>query len=317
MITAESIIATREKIDAFINFTPLQHSPYLSQLADADVHLKLESIQKTGSFKFRGAMSKLIHLSKGDRNGTAYAASTGNHGAAVSLGASLLGMKGKVIVPDGTLNSKLELIKLYGGEIEFYGNDCLAAEARARDLVNENGGVYVSPYNDEAVVQGQGTCGVEIHEQLGNMDALIVSVGGGGLIGGIGTYLKSVDHNVEIVAASPKNSCVMHASLQAGKILDMPSKPTLSDGTAGGVEENSITFPICQKVINHFVLLSEDEIANGLKAGLTKDHIMMEGAAGAAIAAFLKEKDRYKGKKVAIVICGANISRDVLRQVLT
>ena len=166
------------------------------------------------------------------------------------------------------------------------------------------------------MVCGQGTIGVEVSEQLEDIDAVIVSVGGGGMIGGIGTYLKSIKPNVKIVAASPKNSCVMYESLQAGKILDLPSEPTLSDGTAGGVEEDAITFPICQNVIDHFVLLSEDEIADGLRTGLMKHHIMMEGAAGASVAAFLKDKDRYNGKKVVIVICGANISQDVLKQVL-
>ena len=316
MITAEAIKTTRETIAPYINFTPVQHSPYLSQLADADVHLKLDCIHKTGSFKFRGAMSKLTSLPKEERKGNAYAASTGNHGVAVSLGSSLLGMNGKVIVPEGTSPAKLEMIKFYGGDIEFFGTDCLDAEARAQELVKESGGVYVSPYNDEAVVRGQGSCGVEIHEQMGDIDALIVSVGGGGLIGGIGIYLKSVNSKAEIIAASPKNSCVMYESLQAGKILDLPSEPTLSDGTAGGVEEDAITFPICQNVIDHFVLLSEDEIADGLRTGLMKHHIMMEGAAGASIAAFLKDKDRYNGKIVVIVSCGANISQDVLKQVL-
>ena len=316
MISADSIRTTHNSIEQYIHCTPVIHSPYLSQLADADVHLKLDSLQKTGSFKFRGAMSKLTSLSENEQNSSVYAASTGNHGAAVAFGASMLGMKGKVIVPEGTLQSKLELIKLYGGEIEFFGSDCLNAEERAQELVKEKSGIYVSPYNDEAVVRGQGTCAVEIYDQLGAIDALVVSVGGGGLIGGIGTYLKSVNPTTEIIAASPKNSCVMYESLHAGKILDLPSEPTLSDGTAGGVEEDAITFPICQNVIDHFVIITEDEIADGLRIGLMKHHIMMEGAAGAAIAAFLKEIDRFKGKKVVIVICGANISQDVLRQVL-
>ena len=317
MITADDIRSTHKRIKPYIHCTPVVHSPYLSRMAAADVHFKLDCLQKTGSFKFRGAMSKLTSLPESERQGNAYAASTGNHGAAVSLGSSLVGMNGKVIVPEGTLKTKLEMIKLYGGDIEFSGTDCLESEARAQELVEENGGVYISPYNDEAVVQGQGSCGVEIHEQLRDIDALIVSVGGGGLIGGIGTYLKSVDPSAEIIAASPKNSCVMYKSLEAGKVLDLPSEPTLSDGTAGGVEEDSITFPICQDVIDHFVLLSEDEIAEGLRIGLMQHHIMMEGAAGTSIAVFLKEKERYKGKKVVIVICGANISQEVLRQVLS
>ena len=316
MITAADIKITHEKIAPYINYTPVQHSPYLSQLADADVYLKLDCIQKTGSFKFRGAISKLTSIPVSERKSNAYAASTGNHGAAVSLGASILGMKCNVIVPEGTSPAKLEMIKMYGGTIEFYGTDCLEAEAHAQKLVLENGGTYVSPYNDEAVIRGQGTMGVELSESLTNIDAVFVAVGGGGMIGGLGTYLKTVFTNIEIVAASPKNSCVMYESLQAGKILDLPSEPTLSDGTAGGVEEDSITFPICQDVIDRFVLLTEDEIAEGLKVGLLKHHIMMEGAAGTAIAAFMKAKEHFKGQRVVIVICGANISQDVLKQII-
>jgi threonine dehydratase len=316
MITASEIKVTHKRISPYINNTPIQRSAYLSKLADADVYLKLDCIQKTGSFKFRGAMSKLTSISEMNLNDSAYAASTGNHGAAVSLGAFILGMNSKVIVPENTSPAKLEMIKLYGGSIEFYGTDCLEAESHAQKLVFEKGGTYVSPYNDEAVVRGQGTMGVELSESLANIDSIIVSVGGGGLIGGVGTYLKSVNPGIEIVAASPKNSSVMYESLKAGKVLDLPSQPTLSDGTAGGVEKNSITFPICQKVINKFVLLTEKEIAAGLKVGLLKHHLMMEGAAGTAIAAFLKEINHFKGKKVVIVICGGNISQEVLRQVL-
>ena len=206
MITADDIRSTHKRIKPYIHCTPVVHSPYLSRMAAADVHFKLDCLQKTGSFKFRGAMSKLTSLPESERQGNAYAASTGNHGAAVSLGSSLVGMNGKVIVPEGTLKTKLEMIKLYGGDIEFSGTDCLESEARAQELVEENGGVYISPYNDEAVVQGQGSCGVEIHEQLGDIDALIVSVGGGGLIGGAIYHLEI---NVQDLAGNEGEPVIM------------------------------------------------------------------------------------------------------------
>ena len=298
-----------------IRHTPLEHSPYLSNLASANVFLKLDNIQKTGSFKFRGAISKMTSMSDQEKSNGVVTASTGNHGAACSLAMSTLQIKGKIVVPENVHKNKVENILNLGGEIEYYGDDCIDAEERAQEISKTTGATYISPYNDEAIVCGQGTMGLEIWEDLKGIDAVFVSVGGGGLISGVGGYLKSMNESIQIYGVSPKNSCVMYESLKAGKQLDLPSEPTLSDGTAGGVEFGSMTFEMCKEIIDDFSIVSEEEIAKGIQIGVEKHHQLIEGAAGTAIAGFMKQKDKFKDKTVVLVMCGGNISGAVLKSV--
>lgn len=310
------VIKAYNRSKSYIRKTPLEHSPYLSNLIDGNVYLKLDNIQKTGSFKFRGAVSKMTSISATENEKGVVTASTGNHGAACSLAMSLLGIDGKIVVPTIVHKNKVNNILNFGGKVEYHGDDCLIAEERAQEISKTTGATYISPYNDPAIICGQGTMGYEIDQDLKNIDFVFVSVGGGGLISGVGGYLKSVQKNVKMVAVSPKNSCVMYESIKAGKQLDLPSDPTLSDGTAGGVEMGSITFELCQKIIDEFILVTEDEIANGIRIGVEKHHQLIEGAAGAAIAGFMKQKDTLNGQTVVIVICGGNISSEVLKSIL-
>ena len=312
----DDINRTYDRCKDIIRWTPLEHSPYLSTLINGDVYLKLENIQKTGSFKFRGAVSKMTSLNDEEKSMGVVTASTGNHGAACSLAMSILGIDGKIIVPDNVHKNKVDNILNLGGEVEYHGNDCLIAEERAQEISSNTGANYISPYNDPAIVCGQGTIGYELNQDLKNIDSVFVSVGGGGLISGIGGYLKSVQNQVKMIAVSPKNSCVMFESIKAGKQLDLPSEPTLSDGTAGGVEVGSITFALCQEIIDEFILVDEEDISEGIRLGIEKLHQLIEGAAGAAIAGFLQKKDDLKGQTVVIIICGGNISSEVIKLVL-
>ena len=298
-----------------IRHTPLEHSPYLSNLASANVFLKLDNIQKTGSFKFRGAISKMTSMSDQEKSNGVVTASTGNHGAACSLAMSTLQIKGKIVVPENVHKNKVENILNLGGEIEYYGDDCIDAEERAQEISKTTGATYISPYNDEAIVCGQGTMGLEIWEDLKGIDAVFVSVGGGGLISGVGGYLKSMNESIQVYGVSPEKSCVMYESLKAGKQLDLPSEPTLSDGTAGGVEFGSMTFEMCKEIIDDFSIVSEEEIAKGIQIGVEKHHQLIEGAAGTAIAGFMKQKDKFKDKTVVLVMCGGNISGAVLKSI--
>ena len=312
----DDINRTYDRCKDIIRWTPLEHSPYLSTLINGDVYLKLENIQKTGSFKFRGAVSKMTSLNDEEKSMGVVTASTGNHGAACSLAMSILGIDGKIIVPDNVHKNKVDNILNLGGEVEYHGNDCLIAEERAQEISSNTGANYISPYNDPAIVCGQGTIGYELNQDLKNIDSVFVSVGGGGLISGIGGYLKSVQNQVKMIAVSPKNSCVMFESIKAGKQLDLPSEPTLSDGTAGGIEVGSITFALCQEIIDEFILVDEEDISEGIRLGIEKLHQLIEGAAGAAIAGFLQKKDDLKGQTVIIIICGGNISSEVIKLVL-
>lgn len=318
MITfPDDVLASYDRSKNYIRKTPLDHSPSLSELINGEVYLKLENVQKTGSFKFRGAISKITSLNSDQRNKGVVTASTGNHGAAVSLAMKILDVNGKIVVPKNIARNKLENIKKLGGIVEFYGKDCIESEFRAQEISKESGSAYISPYNDPDIVAGQGTIAVELDNQLNNIDEVIVSVGGGGLISGIGGYLKQVQPKVQMVACSPKNSCVMYESLNAGRILDLPSKQTLSDSTAGGVEEGSITFDICKEIIDNFVLVTEKDIASGIRTAINDDHQLIEGSAGAAIAALFKRKKTLIGKRVVIIICGGNINSTTLHKVLS
>jgi len=310
------VIKAYNRSKSYIRKTPLEHSPYLSNLIDGNVYLKLDNIQKTGSFKFRGAVSKMTSISATEKEKGVVTASTGNHGAACSLAMSLLGIDGKIVVPTIVHKNKVNNILNLGGKVEYHGDDCLIAEERAQEISKTTGATYISPYNDPAIICGQGTMGYEIDQDLKNIDSVFVSVGGGGLISGVGGYLKSVQKNVKMVAVSPKNSCVMYESIKAEKQLDLPSDPTLSDGTAGGVEMGSITFELCQRIIDEFILVTEDEIADGIRIGVEKHHQLIEGAAGAAIAGFMKQKGKLNGQTVVIVMCGGNISSEVLKSIL-
>ena len=247
----KNIKNSAERIARFINHTPLQYSPYLSKIIDGNVYLKLENIQKTGSFKFRGAMSKISSLAMSKNPKKVITASTGNHGAACSLAMSLKGVDGSIYVPKNAHQNKIDKIKLYGADVKYYGNDCVETEMHAKTLSIEHGFSYISPYNDMDVIFGQGTVGYEIDQDLDIIDAIFISVGGGGLISGVGGYLKSLKREINIFGVSPINSCVMHESIKSGKITDLQSQPTLSDGTAGGVESGSITFDYCNEFIDY------------------------------------------------------------------
>jgi len=312
----EEVIRAYERSESFIRKTPLEYSPYLSSLIDGVVYLKLENVQKTGSFKFRGAISKMTSLTEEQKTKGVVTASTGNHGAGCSLAMSLLRINGKIVVPEIVQKNKVENIINFGGEVEYFGDDYIRAEERAQEISKTTGATYVSPYNDPAIICGQGTIGYELHQKLNKIDSVFVSVGGGGLISGIGGYLKSVQENVNVIGISPENSCVMYESIKAGEQLELPSKPTLSDGTAGGVELGSVTFKLCQNIIDDFILVSEKEIAVGIRIGVEKHHQLIEGAAGAAIAGFMQKKNDLKGQTVVIILCGGNINSEALKSVL-
>ena len=305
-----------ERIEPFIRKTYFTYSPAFSNITSADVRFKMENLQVTGSFKVRGAVNKLLSLNRGQRRKGVVSASTGNHGAAVAYAAQELNVKCSIFVPNNASEAKLNNIKNYDAKIEIYGKDCVDSEIKAREVARQNEQVYVSPYNDLDVVAGQGTVGYEINNQCDGLDVIIISVGGGGLIGGIASYLKSVWPSLHVIGCSPENSAVMIHSIKKGEILDLESLPTLSDGTAGGIEKHSITFPICKDIIDQTILVSEKEIQNGMLKFIENERMLLEGAAGTAVAALIKMKNELKDKKVGVVICGGNISLDVLRKIL-
>lgn len=304
------------RLRPFIRQTYLDYAPFYSQQSGADVYFKCENLQHTGSFKVRGALNRLLTLDDDAKARGIVTASTGNHGAACAFAMRKVGVEGVIFVPETAVSTKIDNIRRLGGQIRIFGTDGLETELEARAFAEKQGMTYVPPYNDPFVMTGQGTIGLELLAQEPKLDAIFVAVGGGGLIGGIGSYVKEKRPSVQIIGCSPKNSQVMAQSIAAGEILDLPSLPTLSDGTAGGVEQGSITFEPCRRTIDRYVSVSEAEIGESLRTFMGAQRMLIEGAAAVAIAGFVKLQADFVGKRVAIVLCGANISLDVLRSVL-
>jgi threonine dehydratase len=316
MNVLQEILQAEYKIRPYIRETPLEYSVPLSKLTGSRVFLKLENLQYTGSFKVRGAMNALLSLTPGQRARGVVTASSGNHGIAVAFGLHTLKIHGTIFVPEDTSSSKVAAIRNYGAHLRFWGTDSVLTEGHARSYAAQKEMVYISPYNNAQVVGGQGTIGVELCRQIKHVDVVLAALGGGGMISGIAEYLKAVFLHAEVIGCSPENSPVMAKSVQAGHILEMESLPTLSDGTAGGVEQDAITFPLCQRLVDDYVLVSEEEIRQAMRLSIETQHILIEGAAGVPLAALLKTPERFREKTVVVILCGANLSLETLKSVL-
>lgn len=312
----DEVLRAHARLRPYVRETPVVRSDALSERTGGDVWLKLESLQHTGSFKVRGAMHKLLRLAPEVRGRGVVTASSGNHGAGVAWSARALGVRAVVCVPEGASPVKVAAIRALGAEVRVFGTDGLDTEHHAREVAAHEALTYVSPYNDVDVMVAQGSVGVELAAQVGALDAVYVAVGGGGLIGGIAAYLKPLRDSVRMVGASPVHSPVMAESVRAGEIVEMVSHATLSDGTAGGVEVDTVTFPVCRALVDDWVLVDEAAIAEAMRSALTNEHMLVEGAAAVALAALSRHAGRHRGERVGVVICGANVSTEVLRRVL-
>lgn len=309
------------RIRTHVRRTPLEKSAAISALGGDTVYLKAENLQATGSFKVRGAFNKLLVLSPTELAHGVVAASSGNHGAAVAYALKQLGVRGVIFVPEHAAASKVAAIRRLGAEIRIHGDDSLVAELAARAFAAETGRVYISPYNDWEIIAGQGVIGCEITHDLPEVQTIYVTVGGGGLAGGIAASIKGAlrdqaQRPVRIVGCLPANSPVMLASVCAGNVVELTSLPTLSDGSAGGIEADAVTFGLCQQLIDDWIVVEEKEIAAAIRLLIETHHYLIEGAAGVAVAAYLKDPQRDQQHNVAIVLCGANIDLDVLRGIL-
>jgi threonine dehydratase len=312
----KGVLAAEEKIRSHIRETPVEYSPYLSRLGNCEVYLKLENIQLTGSFKLRGAANKLLSLTKEEKDKGVITASTGNHGLAFAWIAKKFDVKGTIFLPETSSPTKIEALRLYGADIQYHGDDCVKAEIHARKIAEEEGLTFISAYNDPQIIGGQGTIGIELARQIPGLECVLSPVGGGGLIAGIAGYLKTENSDIEIIGCQPEKSAVMYASIKAGRILDMESEPTISDGSAGGIEPGAITFPICQELVDDFILVTEEEIASALRLIIEKHYLLIEGAAALSVAAFIRQINRFQGKNIVLVLSGSKISLETLKKVL-
>jgi threonine dehydratase len=317
MISLRDIEDARETIRNLVKRTPLVYSQFLSNFCGGEVHLKLENLQITSSFKIRGALNKMLHLSAEEKRRGIVTASAGNHAQAVAIGAEKLNLSVKIVVPRDTPKVKIDRIRKRNVELILYGDIYDEAEQKAIDLARKDGLTYISPYNDELVIAGQGTIGLEILEDLPTVDTAIVPVGGGGLISGISVAVKSIKPSVQIIGVQSEASPVMYESLKAGKIVDVELRESIADGLFGGIEKGSITFGIIQKYVDDFLLVKEETIRKAVFLLWDKERQVVEGAGAVSVAPIIANKGLFVGKEVVAVISGGNIEDRLFRSMLT
>ncbi len=313
------IVAARRRLRGIALHTPLESSPSLAEESRAaEVRLKLELIQPTGSFKTRGAHNKVAIVAAENRDADLVTASSGNHGIAVATAAARHGLRLTVLVGASVSPAKLERLRSLESDrcvVEIFGRDSDDAEAEARRRDTAGLGVYVPPYNDPDVIAGQGTVGAEILDEWPECDALVVPVGGGGLISGIGLWAKAVRPDLRLVGVQPSASPPLYAYLESNSTKPMPIAPTLADGVAGNIERDSITWRMCRQLVDEVVLVDEEQIAGAMRWALDTHHLVVEGSGALGIAALRARLGGLSGRRVGAVITGRNVDGGVLRGV--
>ncbi|QEL82850.1 bifunctional threonine ammonia-lyase/L-serine ammonia-lyase TdcB (plasmid) [Bacillus sp. JAS24-2] len=288
--------------------TPLVKSFYLTSKTGGEVYLKLENMQLTGSFKFRGAFNKISNLTDEEKARGVIACSAGNHAQGVALSSHLLGIKSKIVMPTSAPQAKVDATRGYGSEVILHGDTFDDAKVKCEEIIQETGETYLHPYDDAEVMAGQGTIGLDILDDMWDVDTVIVPIGGGGIISGIAVALKSFNPSINIIGIQAANFHGMKASYDVGKIVSHYEAPTIADGCAVKIPGN-LTFEIVKELVDDIVTVSEDELEVAMKDLLQRGKAVVEGAGALATAALLAGKvDQYiKDKKVVAVISGGNV----------
>ena len=311
--TLRDVYLARQRIAPIVRRTPLIASPALSARTGATVHLKLENLQETGSFKLRGAANKILGLPPEARARGVIAVSTGNHGRAVATIARRLGVRAVICLSRAVPENKIAAMQQLGAEVVVYGESYDAAAAHAERLQQEQGLTWVDAFDDPLVIAGQGTIGLELLEELPQIDTAIIPLSGGGLLSGIGLALKAANPGMPIVGVSMERAPVMVHSLRAGRPVEMEELETLADALAGGIYlNNQYTFRLVERLVDETALVSEDEIAAAMAWALTEHRLVVEGGGAVGIAALLHGKVDVGGQNVAVVVSGGNVKIPVL-----
>jgi threonine dehydratase len=311
---SEIFVAKKRLADSkLIAVTALEQVPSFGEQLSIKYYQKLELAQPTGSFKLRGATNKLLSLAPEERQHGIVTASAGNHGLGVAYAATVLGIAATIVVPETASSAKVAGLKAFPVKLIQQGAGYALSEAYARQLEQERGLTFVSAYNDPYVIAGQGTIALEILEFLPDVDVIIVPVGGGGLISGIGLLAKSISSKIKIIGVQSEASPFMYEAIKAGKLVDASDLPSLADGLAGAIEEDSITFPLTQQYVDEVILVSEEDIAAAIRYHFNEHHLIVEGSGAVGLAALLTQKYRpVQGAKVVNVVTGRNIAAETV-----
>jgi threonine dehydratase len=317
-LSPDLVATVAARLAPYVRRTPV----LLTEAFGAPMAVKAEHLQHTSSFKFRGALARLLALDDAERARGVVTASTGNHGIGVATAGRRLGVPVTVCVAEDTdraITGRLE--RLGASVLRVASRDCADAEREARRIGAADGRTFVSPYNDAVVAAGQGSIAVELLSQLDELawpglDAVVVAVGGGGLVSGIATWVAHALPGARVVGAQPAADAAMAASVAAGRIIEVAARPTLSHSTAGGIEEGAITFPVCRDLVADWVRVEEDAIVDAVRRMILEEHQLVEGAAGVALAAGAEFLRREPDARVAVISCGARLTPTELQAVL-
>lgn len=310
------VLAAARRINPYVQRTPLERSGHLSQALGADVWLKLECFQATGSFKLRGALNALLALDGDARRRGVLTASAGNHGLGVARAAALTGLPACVVVPETASPAKVELLRQSGCELILHGPDYDAAEAYAIDQAERRGATFVSAYDHPSVVAGGGTIALEVLESLPTADLLVVPAGGGGLISGVALAAKGVKADIRVYGVQSTASPTLHAAMAAGRQVTVPVEDSLADGLAGNIAADSITVDLARQLVDEVVLVGEADIAAAMRSVLEHEHVLVEGSSAVTVAALETGRLAVGGRTVVLVLTGRNVAPSVLRSVL-
>ncbi|WP_435067938.1 threonine ammonia-lyase [Haloplanus sp. C73] len=317
-VTLSDIEAARDRFDdpAIVRQTPIETNRSLSEMSGGDVHLKMEHLQRTGSFKTRGAYNKLKQEADAGSDKHVVAASAGNHAQGVALAATKVGLESTIVMPENAPQAKVDATRSYGATVELHGSNFGEAMTHAQEMAEEPGRLFVHAYDDPDIVAGQGTLGLEIYEQVPDVDTVLVPIGGGGLIGGVSTALKSLDDSVRVVGVQAEMAATVPDSLQKGIPVDEDSPKTIADGIATG-SISDLTLGLIEEHVDEVVTVSDDEIAQSILVVLERAKQLIEGAGGASVAALLSDQVDVEGETVVPLLCGGNIDMSMLQTVLT
>jgi threonine dehydratase len=318
--TLADVNAARARLNGIALHTPLEPSAELAtECGASEVRLKREEVQPTGAFKTRGAHNKVAIVAESRPEAALVTASSGNHGIATATAATRHGMRLTVLVGRSISPAKLERLRSLETRditVELTGNDSDDAEAEARRRDDAGHAIYVPPYQDPDVIAGQATVGVEILESWPEVEAIVVPIGGGGLIAGIGLWIKAVNPAVRLIGVQPEASPPMYAFFETGSTEPMPIAPTLADGVAGNIERDSITWKLCRSLVDEVVVVDEAAISDAMRWSLEVPHLLLEGSAVLGIAALRTRAVDVTDRRVAVVTTGRNVAPDLLRSVL-
>ncbi len=314
-VTLKNIQTAREVIKDEIYRTPLLPSKSLNNPGNNQVFLKLENMQRAGSFKVRGAFNKLAHLTDEEKSKGVIASSAGNHAQGVALAASTYGIESTIVMPVDAPTSKIIATEGYGANVILSGESFDEAGDRARELQKETGVTFLHAFNDEHVVAGQGTVGLEILEDLEDVDAIVVPIGGGGLIAGIAVAAKTLKPEIKIIGVESENADSMKQSLQAGEVIRCAARKTIADGIAVN-EPGHITYKIIQKYVDEIITVTEDEIKKAVFKLVEKEKLIVEGGGAVSMAAIMSGKLNIENSKIVAVISGGNIDMNLVKNII-